>query len=527
MKTETRVGIFILVAIGIFFYLSINIGAIRIDKDQYYSYKAYFDDTGGLDVKAPVKIAGVEVGWVDGIVLHEGGKAEVELMVNKRNRLARNAYAIIQQEGLIGTKSLDIDPGDPSTGYLASGSVLIMPGKSPASIGDLLDKFRDIATSIHDIATSFRTVFASREGEENMKKAVKGIAKASEKLADFSQTLQSTVKRNERNIDDMLTDFRKVAHHLEYGVPTFTEDFHVIRDDLHDDVFPSVKKGFDRVTLAMADDTLPKLSAMGEKAEGAFEQAEEVMEKLNTGKGVLGKLINEDETYGDIKKSLRGFKNFVQKTSSLGVYIDMHTETMLKTSLSKGYLEVKLRSTHDYFYQLQLVADENGSIIRDVIHKEYRYSKGNVLNVDELIDNSRDKIRFAEEINVTARRKNDILFGFQFGKRFNRLALRVGMFESTFGMAADYYVPLNTDKMHWITSVEAFDFRGINRFEDTRPHLKWINRAFFLRNLYTSFGIDDFFSKRSASFFFGGGLRFGDDDLKYFFSMIPIGAFRR
>jgi hypothetical protein len=30
-------------------------------------------------------------------------------------------------------------------------------------------------------------------------------------------------------------------------------------------------------------------------------------------------------------------------------------------------------------------------------------------------------------------KKDDILLGFQFGKRFNRLALRIGLFENSFG----------------------------------------------------------------------------------------------
>ncbi len=545
MRTETRVGIFVLAAIGIFFYLSINIGALRLDKDRYFAYKTYFEDTGGIEAKASVKIAGVEVGWVEAIVLLEGGKAELTMMVDKRNRLARNAYAIIQQEGLIGQKTIEIDPGDPSAGYLSHGSVLSMPGKSPASVGDLLDQFRDIAYSVHDIATSFRNVFATREGEENMKKAVRGLANASERISKFSELLEQRLVKNEQNIDGMLSDFRKTAHHLEHAVPSITDDFHGLHNTLQDSVFPSMADGFESVKLALAGDRIPKLTDkmgnLSDKGANAFEsfddasaqaregfrQVTEVVEKVNSGKGVLGKLINEDETYGDIKKTLKGFKSFVGKTHALGVYIDMHTETLTKTTLSKGYLEIKLRPTHDYFYQIQLVSDETGAINRDVIRKRYFDDKDTPLNVDELIGNGRDKIRFAERVDITHQHRNDILFGFQFGKRFNRFAARVGMFESTFGGAIDIYVPLGTDKFHWISTVEMFDFKGLNRIDDSRPHLKWINRAFILRNLYTTIGVDDFYSKRNASFFFGAGLRFGDDDLKYFASMLPIDALRR
>jgi phospholipid/cholesterol/gamma-HCH transport system substrate-binding protein len=166
VKVETKVGLFILGAIAVFVYLSLNIRAIRFDKHRYNTYKAYFDDTGGLTVKAPVKIAGVDVGWVEEIDLLDDGKAEINLMVNKNVKLAKNAYATIRQDGLIGTKTLDIESGDPSTGLLLPGSTLSMPGKTPTSVGELLDQFRDIAATIQDITSSLKNVFATHRGEE-------------------------------------------------------------------------------------------------------------------------------------------------------------------------------------------------------------------------------------------------------------------------------------------------------------------------------------------------------------------------
>ena len=58
--------------------------------------------------------------------------------------------------------------------------------------------------------------------------------------------------------------------------------------------------------------------------------------------------------------------------------------------------------------------------------------------------------------------------------------------------------------------------KGIKRINDTRPHLKWLNKVYFMKNMYTCFGVDDIMSRSSASPFFGAGLRFNDHDLKYF-----------
>lgn len=511
MKVETRVGLFIVTAIAVFLYLSINIRAFRFNKDQYYPYKAYFDDTGGLSVKAPIRIAGVEVGWVETISLLSGGKAELVLRINRRNKLAKNAYAMIHQDGLIGTKSVEIDPGDPSTGLLMPGSTLSMPGKTPTSVGELLDQFRGIASSIQDITNSIKSVFATRQAEDNLKGALDSIAKASARMADFSLDLRDMLHENRDHVNTIVKDLRE-------SIPSIVKDVHGGLD--------SFKLNVDKIG-SRVDDAGKKVGSAFEQVEDAsvqakdtFREASQVMEKINTGKGVVGKLINEDETYGDLKKTIGGFKEYVTKTQALMISLDMHTETMLRHSNSKGYLEMRLRPSSDYFYLLQLVGNEHGSISRQVEYITRRDDKGNVLKASELDMPVWKKLELADQVERVVRKKNDILVGLQFGKRFDRLALRIGLFENTFGFGLDYYVPLKTDKFHWITTLEAFDMRGSNRLDDTRPHIKWLNKAFFLRNIYTTFGVDDIYSKSNANPFFGGGFRFGDDDLKYFFNAL-------
>lgn len=503
MKLETRVGLFILAAISIFLYLSISIRAFRFDRDQYNMYKAYFDDTGGLAVKAPVKIAGVEVGWVDEIKLLDDGKAEVLMQVCRWNKLAKNAYAMIHQDGLIGNKVMVIDPGDPSTGFLMPGGTLSMPGRTPTSVGELLDQFRDIATSINEIATSVKGVFASRQGEQNMRVALDSIAKASDRMADFSQMLQGTMKLNEDNINNVLADLRVTMKDLKENVPVV-----------------STRVGDASKRLGSAFEQVEDASI---QAKDTFKEAGQVMEKINTGKGLVGKLINEDETYADLKKTVRGLKEYIGRTQSLGLCLDMHGETLLRDDYNnKGYFELKLRPNSDCFYMLQLVADQYGTVSRENTEFTYKDDKGDVLKPSELDIPLKDRLWFAN-VDKTVRVKNSIKFGLQFGKRFNRLALRVGLFESSFGVGCDYYVPLVTDKIHWISTLEVFDFRGVTRTRGSRPHVKWLNRLYFLRNLYTAFGVDDMYSKRFANPFIGGGLRFGDDDLKYYLSFLPIG----
>ncbi len=509
MNTETRVGLFILVAIGIFLYLSINIKALRFDKHQFHTYKAYFDDTGGLAVKSPVKIAGVEVGWVETIELLDNGKAEVVIRINKNNRLAKNAYSMIHQDSLIGTKTLEIDPGTPDTGILMPGSTLSMPGRTPASIGELLDQFRDIATTVQDITSAFKNVFATHRGEENMRMALNSVAKATDKLADFSEILLKTMQRNENNINNMLADFKSTAESLKRGVPAIIDDVHLVTQDFSG-ASKKVGSAFEHVEDAAI------------QAKDTMRETGQVMEKVNTGKGVIGKLINEDETYGDLKKTIKGLRDYVGRTQALMLNFDMHSESMLRQPNSKGVFEIRLRPNSDVFYLMQLTSAEKGSISRETSYVTRRDSNGKIIDPSTAVDPTQyTQMALAPIVETTKQKKNDILLGLQFGKRFDRLALRLGLMENSVGFGVDYYVPLETDYVHWITSLEAYDFNGVNRLNDKRPHVKWMNKLFFLKNLYTSFGVDDVCSKNSANPFFGGGLRFGDDDIKYLMGYLP------
>jgi phospholipid/cholesterol/gamma-HCH transport system substrate-binding protein len=495
VKTETRVGIFVISSVLVFLYLSFNIGALRIDQKNYDTYISFFDDTGGLDLKALVKTSGVRVGWVEAIHLREGGKAEVHLKINKAYKLALNAYAMIQQETLLGGKIVELDQGDFSTGTLSPGTTLAMPGKSTTNVGDLIDQCRDIAQNVSDVAYSFKTVFSSREGRQQLEGTLRHVSEASENVASISDSLDRIVTKKETVIASAIDNVEATARELRVAVPKIT---HVVTDSAP---------------------TITAVKEASDKVRDGFSEAEQVLSKINTGKGVVGKLINEDETYDDLRRTIHGIKEYVHRMQSLQIYVDMHSESLFKYGRNKGFMDIKIRPSHDYFYQIQVCADDFGTFDRQVEQVVRRDSYGDELKTNGLED-MRHRLKYADTVERVVRQKNTYTFGVQFGKRFDRLALRIGLIEGLIGAAADYYVPLNTDMVHWITSLEVFDMQGIKRLNDNRPHLKWINKLMVMRNLYTCFGIDDIISRENASPFWGIGLRFTDADLKYFLSML-------
>ena len=113
-KIETRVGIFVLGALAVFFYMGFQIGAFRFDTGKYAPYIMHFKDITGLARKGEIKIAGVKVGWVEEIKLERDRdmRAEVHAMVLREYPLYQDAYAVVRQDGLLGPRYIEVYPGD-------------------------------------------------------------------------------------------------------------------------------------------------------------------------------------------------------------------------------------------------------------------------------------------------------------------------------------------------------------------------------------------------------------------------------
>ena len=238
-------------------------------------------------------------------------------------------------------------------------------------------------------------------------------------------------------------------------------------------------------------------------------------------------MVNEDETYQDLKVAVAGLKDYFSKVESLAVVFDSHAETMMRPAEhfnlrdAKGYLDIRIHPNEDRFYILEMMGCMKGSIVRrnvDQIKYDSNHTKMSDSNVD-----TNWKWGYPASYEEIVRIRDTIKYGFQFGKVFDVAAFRFGLFENTFGAAIDYELPFENNNFRWVSSFEVFDIKGRDRIDDPRPHFKWINRVFFLRNFYFDFGADDFISRLNANPFLGVGLRFGDDDMKYLLSKLGIG----
>lgn len=519
IKTETKVGLFVIIAIGIFIFMTIGIGAFRFGAHGYLPYKVSFSDVSGLSRKADVKIAGVKVGWVEDVELSNSGKALANIMIDKKYSLYDNAYAVVRQEGLIGSKYLEVTPGDPLLPKLTSGERLARPGREAVSIDELLFKFKTIAGNVEDFTSNLKNALGGSNNGDHIKNTIEHISNASINIDKLATSLQTVVSGNEDNLNTILENIKNITNNLQSDLPAIKDTF-----------------------TKFATETTDSLSNAAHEARETFENLSSVTQKINDGRGLLGKLINEEEMYKDIKQTVSGIKNYLNKFDSMGVIIDSHSETFnrpvdnFKYTITKGYLNVRFHTNDNFFYLGQIASCEKGFVKRDYTYQQFRDSREDnyhVIPYEDIPASSDNPV--ATAINDFSRRylspqkvvqtRVPYAYGFQIGKIYGNMSFRAGLFEGTFGGGVDYYISLQEGKLAWITTLEMFDFKGEQRLEivkQRRPHVKWMNKVFLFNNFYTTMGADDFIS-HNATIFWGFGLRFADDDLKYILSKIGFG----
>lgn len=125
---ESFVGLFLIFALIASTVLAFQVsGLTNFFPEKSYEVSADFDDIGGLKVRAPVKIGGVQVGEVSHIGLDPVTfKAVVKMNIHHQfNDIPDDSSAGIYTSGLLGDNYIAISPMY-NTSYLKNGSKIEM-----------------------------------------------------------------------------------------------------------------------------------------------------------------------------------------------------------------------------------------------------------------------------------------------------------------------------------------------------------------------------------------------------------------
>lgn len=530
IRAETAVGFFILVAIIAFIYMSFQIGYFNSDRLNYASYVAYFDDACGLTKKSDVKISGIKVGWVDSIELSEDrSRVKANLMVSKKYILNKDAQAFIRQDSLLGFKFVDLIPGIQNNEKLEFNGVIEKKGRTQVSIDELLYACNAIAQNVKNISDSLKETISTSEGINQLKDAIKEFNNVSNNIVTAAQKIKEVVSCSEQNISTVFTDIKNLIQDVKEKVPDIVSNVQLTAHKIRNYHLPEITDNFSKVSqmifhegLHLKNEFLPEIKQNASKCTQSIEELStsikrtsdevyKIAKKINDGNSFLGLLDRNNCTNSySVLDFVDTMNCCFKKIRNFSYGFENYHEFLFNFNNNKKFNNYKtqlnfwLHPTNKCFLLGGLIFSNNGFVAQKKIDINQ-----NLLNSSLFCSNYENK-----NILFTKRKFDSFAFNLQGGWYFNNLAMRMGFFESTPGVALDLLVPFKSDNVKWISSFEIFDFTGKNNLFNKNPHLKWSNRFYFSPYFYLSLGLDDFASKLNKNFLFGFGFNFGDTYFK-------------
>lgn len=468
MKAETKVGLFVIVGLLMLFGLTTQVGTFKFGKKDGYPIYIEIPDASGIELNAKVKSRGIDIGTVEDLTLKRD-LVGIGLLINKDIKIPLNSIVSIKQESMLGVKYVDIE----------------------------FSKDGEYAKS-SDILSNTRTYASFDQTSDSVNEAAKKVDK-------FMARLDNLVARNEKNFSELIYNF-KVAG------AEFKETGRMINAKL-----PKVLDNFEGVgsefkqTGVMVNEKLPKVLDKFESVGGEFE---------TTGKTINAKLPPvmdkftkiEDTVQGVLDENRETLKSAIQNVDTAFVGVNK-ASVKVESSFDKldKYLSSATKSTLGVEAKVEHISKDNYNKSYfgvDYSPKPTIHYLGDIIASDDYRD---DGTGTATPKTTPLHQKGRTLFSAQYGKDFGDTRVRGGIIESTGGFGADYFMLNKKLKL----SLESFDFNAYNDVRGNKAHLKSYLSYTMKKHIQVYTGYDNFLNPEGKNLFFGLGVKFEDDDLKY------------
>lgn len=227
MNFELKVGIFIFIGLVILSVIIFSIGNFYTVK-RGYTLDVVFSFANGINIGAPVRYSGVEVGEVKDIKVYFDEKenrpmVRIVVWVAQNTWINENAKAAINTLGLLGEKYLEIIPGTREALLLQKGDTL--RGQDPVSTEEIARSTKDIVEKIGTLIESINKIAGDEALRTSLKNTVSNLEILTFELKEFvisAKEGKGTIGRLlwddklYNDIDDMILDIKRNPWKLLY-----------------------------------------------------------------------------------------------------------------------------------------------------------------------------------------------------------------------------------------------------------------------------------------------------------------------
>jgi phospholipid/cholesterol/gamma-HCH transport system substrate-binding protein len=319
------VGLFVLGLLALFMVFVLTIGSQQRIFERRYTLHAFFGNIAGLNVGAPVRLAGVSVGTVNAITFARdlaAKKIRVTLSLDARvqERIREDSIASIATIGLVGDKVLELTVGSPDKPVLQPGAVIA--SIDPPDYAQLLQKGDQIVSNVVRISDALSHLVAGGTGAEarqDLAQSVSTLRRILEEIERGGGLMHALVYqprggRIVQDLSDAVASLKHLATELEGGRGLVAA---LISDPGSRDVLEELKtaaRGLNELLATMQTNkglvhalfADPRADAILADLHEVSKNLRVVSARLASGEGTLGALIEDPTLYEDLSALLRG-----------------------------------------------------------------------------------------------------------------------------------------------------------------------------------------------------------------------------
>jgi phospholipid/cholesterol/gamma-HCH transport system substrate-binding protein len=252
---------------------------------SYQTYYAEYDSVEGLGKSAPITLNGLVIGKVTMIKINQNtGKLMVEMKVKTDFPISKSSAATLYEPTFIGGKQIAIEHNFQDKVLAEDGQMLqsnVRAGLTESlgnKLGPIQVKLEKIMTNADVLISGINNVL-DKKTQEDLKVSLSELSQTMTQFHKASASMNVILDENKTQIKGVVTNFNKISG-----------DFAQISD--------SIKK-------ANLGKTVKELNATIAKVNG-------IMKGLESGKGTMGKLINDDALYSNLEKTSRELELLLQ-----------------------------------------------------------------------------------------------------------------------------------------------------------------------------------------------------------------------
>ena len=318
ISNEIKVGLLAVVTLAISFWGFQYIRGKNMLKKSNLYYIEY-KDVNFLRVSSPVTINGVQVGFVTSITpIQESDNVLVTIDLEKDVVIPKTTLAEIRDLGFMGGKAVVLDYTRPCSGPDCAKSGDYLQGRVLGMVGSMvtpeeMTEYMDILQKgLKGIIDTLNRQLLGKDAEGALAESLRDLQGTLSNLNSSTGKLDALLANSSGNIEGSLKNLKSISANIESNnakigsLISNAEKFSRQLDQV------SLQK-----TVGELDQTMAELRTAVKTANQTFTEINTVVEGVNSGKGSLGKLLQDDKVYNGL--SAAGFR-----VDSLATDLQLH-----------------------------------------------------------------------------------------------------------------------------------------------------------------------------------------------------------